>query len=130
MISLIKLTNGTEIIGDIINQENETVTVRDPLQINYRQRMDMAPPTVFLHRFIPFAMNTDHTIRDDHVLSYSVPLPGLVVYYAATLNAIKTSVDTSVDNELQEAAKFYNEDEEEEVKRAMFEKASRKPILN
>lgn len=130
MIALIKLTNGTELIADVIKQDEQSVILRDPLQINYRQRMDMSPPAVFLHRFIPFAHNTDHTLRDDHVLSYSIPLPGLVSYYCATLNAIRNSVDKFVDDELTIAANSYSEAEEDEIKRAMIEKDSLKPTLN
>lgn len=132
MIALIKLTNGTEIIGDVIKQDSEFITVKDPLQINYRQRLDMAPPTVSLHRFNPFASNTEHMFRDEHILNYSVPLPGLVKYYTATLGTIKDNVDSHVNNELVEAANSYlmEDSEEDEVKKAMYEMAQLKPLLN
>ena len=132
MIALIKLSNGTEIIGEIIDQDLKSLTIRDPLQINYRQRLDMAPPTVSLHRFNPFASNTEHMFRDEHILNYSVPLPGLVKYYTATLGTIKDNVDKHVDNELTEAASSYlmEDSEEDEIKKAMYEMAQLKPLLN
>ena len=130
MIALIKLSNGTEIIGDIVGQDLKSLTIRDPLQINYRQRMDMAPPAVYLHRFVPFAFNTEHVLKYEQILSYSVPIPGLVNYYSATLNAIRNNVDKFVDEELTLAANSYAENEEEEIRRAMMEKAALKPVLN
>ncbi len=129
MIAIIKLTNGVELIGSITKQDSEFVTVQDPLQINYRQRMDMAPPTVFLHRYNPFAKNTEHTFRDAHVLSYATPLDGLLKYYTSTLNSIKDNVDALVDNELMEAAASFSE-ESNDIERAMMEKAMMKPTLN
>jgi hypothetical protein len=129
MIAIIKFTNGVELIGNITKQDNNFVTVEDPLQINYRQRMDMAPPTVFLHRYNPFAKTTEHTFRDIHVLSYATPLDGLVKYYTTTLNSIKDEVDALVDNELMEAAASYS-DEASDIERAMMEKEALKPILN
>jgi hypothetical protein len=129
MITIIKLTNGTEIVGTVITQDSDSVTVEDPLQINYKQRMDMAPPTVFLHRFNPFAKNTTQKFRYIHILSFAEPMDGLVKYYSATLNSIKEDVDTHVDNELNEAAKSFN-DEPNDIDRAMMEKAMFKPILN
>lgn len=132
MLALIKLTNGTELIGEIINQNEQFVTLKDPLQINYKQRMDMAPPTVYLHRFNPFSNASEHTFRDEHVLTYSSPLPGLIQYYTATLGTIKSSVDEHINNELKDAAATYSDEESEsdEVKRAMMELAISKPLLN
>lgn len=129
MITIIKLTNGTEIVGNVITQDSDSVTVEDPLQINYRQRMDMGPPAVSLYRFNPFAKNTIHSFRYIHVLSFAEPKDGLVKYYSATLNTIKEGMDTHVDNELTEAAKsFY--DDPSDIERAMMEKAMFKPTLN
>lgn len=129
MITIIKLTNGVEIIGSVVSQDVDSITIEDPLQINYRQRMDMAPPTVSLHRFNPFAKNTTHTFRYIHILSFAEPMDGLVKYYSATLNSIKEEVDAHVDNELNEAAKSFSDDPSD-IDRAMMEKAMFKPILN
>lgn len=129
MITIIKLTNGVEIIGNVIRRGADSVTVEDPLQINYRQRMDMSPPTVSLYRFNPFAKNTVHTLGTVNVLSLAEPMDGLVKYYSATLNTIKEGMDTHVDNELTEAAKSFSDDPND-IDRAMMEKAMFKPVLN
>lgn len=129
MISIIKLTYGVEIIGDVIRLDDTHVVIADPLQINYKQRTDMGPPTVFLHRFNPFSKATEHTIKLDHVLLFSVPMDGLVKYYQATLNTIRDGGDALVDYELTEAAKSFD-NETNDIDRAMMEKATFNPSLN
>ncbi len=131
MISIVKLTNGIELIGDIVQYEKEFIVIKDPLQINYRQRMDMSPPTVSLHRYVPFSSHTVFNFLSMHVLNLSVPLPGLVKYYNATLKTLIESIDSSINEELEMAASFYfGESEDDQIKRAMVEIETLKPTIN
>lgn len=131
MISVIKFTNGVEIVGDVVDISTDLISVKDPLQINYRQHVNNAVPSVHLHRFSPFSMQDVHRFRHFHVLSYNKPLPGLEKYYNAVLKSIQSHVDMHVDKELEQAALFMGDNnEEEEIERAMMEKKMYKPNLN
>ena len=130
MISLIKLTNGTEIIGDIIQHKEGVTIIKNPLQINYRNRVDMGAPAVYLNRYMPFAHVHEHMFRDEHIYNYSVPMNGLIKYYNATLNSL-SDVDKSINDDLSDAASFYfGESEEDMIKKAMIEVATFKPTIN
>ena len=74
MLRLIKLVNGTELVGDIDYHNNTHIVVNEPLQINYKQRVDLAPPTVYLHRYSPFSKTRQFTFASEHILNMDEPL--------------------------------------------------------
>lgn len=131
MLKLIKLANNTELVGDIIDQADYTITVCDPLQINYRQRNDMGPPSVSLHRYTPFALDRIFIFVSNHIMNISDPSPGLASYYKAALKTIEESIDETIEEELNYAAKSFSEFTEEDlVREALAEKIALKPTLN
>lgn len=131
MLKLIKLVGGTELVGDIINMDEQTLTVADPLQINYRQRNDMGPPSVALHRYNPFAQDKIFLFLGSHVLNVNEPSPGLANYYKAALKTIAETIDDTIEEELHLAAKSFSDYTEEDlVREAYAEKMAYKPTLN
>ena len=131
MLKLIKLVSGTELVGDIINMDQQTITVSDPLQINYRHRNDMGPPSVALHRYNPFAQDKIFLFLGDHVLNVNEPSPGLSRYYQAALKTISETIDDTIEEELFIAAKSFSDYTEEDlVREAIAEKMAYKPTLN
>ena len=131
MLKLIKLISGTELVGDVIEQSKYTITVADPLQINYRQRNDMGPPSVALHRYNPFAGDREFMFMGEHILNINEPSPGLSKYYTAALKTIVENIDGTIEEELNYAAKsFGDETEEDLVREAIAEKMAYKPTLN
>lgn len=131
MLKLVKLSNNIEIVGDVIDNSEYTLTISDPLQINYRQRNDMGPPAVSLHRYNPFANERDFIFISNHIMNISDPSPGLAKYYEAALKTIISSIDDTIEEELNYAAKSFSDYTEEElVREAIAEKMALKPTLN
>ena len=129
-IAVIKLVNGTEIVGNIINKDN-TVTIEDPLQINYRQKTNGGLPSVSLHRFNPFSINNIYTVLPREVLSVDTPLPGMVKYYEVSIKTIRDQVDSLINEELLDAAAQYEGyTEDQEIRMAMEEKSHYNPTIN
>ena len=131
MIKLIKLVNGTEIIGIVVEQTKYTITVADVLQINYRHRNDMGPPSVALHRYNPFAGDKIFVFMGEHILNVNEPSEGLAKYYSAALKTIIETIDDTIEEELNYAARSFNDHTEEDlVREAVAEKMAYKPTLN
>lgn len=129
-IAVIKLVNGTEIVGNVLG-EGSTVTVEDPLQINYRQKTNGGLPSVSLHRFNPFSLNNVYTFLTNEVLSVDPPVPGMVKYYEVSIKTIRSQVDSLINEELLDAAAQYGDyTEDQEIRLAMEEKNHYNPTIN
>lgn len=129
MVSLIRLIDGTEIVGEV-QEENDEMIVDNPMLINYKIRSDSHLPVISMLRFMPFAKNPNIKIKKTHILSSALPMNGLVKYYKSSIKSMKeTELDKSIDEEFANAA---NEElsEEMQIKMAMMEKATFKPPLN
>ena len=93
MVNLIKLTNGTEIIGRIIKTNDSTIMVNNPLQINYYvNKQNQTMPSVALQRYLPFSCNEDIEFKKEHVMNITIPVEGLDKYYSQMLHNIKLKV--------------------------------------
>lgn len=118
-------------VGDVIDLADYSLTISDPLQINYRQRNDMGPPSVSLHRYTPFANDRIFIFLSNHILNVSDPSPGLAKYYKAALKTIEETIDETIEEELEYAAKSFSDYTEEDlVREAIAEKQALKPTLN
>jgi hypothetical protein len=98
-LALIKLNNGTEIIGDV---QKTTVGMRitDPLQINYKFVSFQPMPTVGVSRYMPFAANPTFTFTLDQILHVVEPTPAMVEYYAHALSNYRDEIDGHIEDEL------------------------------
>lgn len=99
MIKIIKLTNGTEIVGKIIEENNDIVVVEDPLQINYKYFMH-AYPAVTLTKYILFSGNRAVSFKQSMVLNSVPPRSTFKDYYIAQADKSILELDQIVDAEL------------------------------
>lgn len=104
MIVLLKLKNGTEVIGEAAQVEYGGVEIRDPFLINYRFSAGQPMPTISLSRYMPFsAEHVQYFARED-VMHNTNPSKAFELYYINSLQFCKDNLDKTVDNELSEAA--------------------------
>jgi hypothetical protein len=127
VVSIVKLVNGTEIIGDVIQDTEKELVVNNALQVNYRIRQDSGFPMVSLHKYIPFAGEDNITFSKMQVLNRVKPLPGMIKYYIQVLDSIK-EVSESINSNLNEASEEASK--EDKITLAMQEKEIFKPTLN
>lgn len=131
MVSLIKLTNGTEVVGTIKNDSNSHVLVSNPLQLNYYIKAPGHPPSVSIQRYIPFADSKEIEFKREHIIAVVKPKDGMTNYYNNALRQIEYHVDKMIENELIAAAKDDEPSEEElEVAVAMLERMKGKHSIN
>jgi len=127
MITLVKFTNGVEIIGDVTGQSAKAITVTNPVQINYKN-IESSIPSVSLTRFMQFAADKQHTFDMKNVLSVAQPIDQMVKYYEVALNHFETEVDDVVRREL--ARVVADETDATDAYSAILERLSTNRMLN
>ena len=130
MIQIIKLSNGQDVIGDIVTSEDGALFVDEPLTIVYTQKSASSPPIIYLQRYMPFAKNTTAFIRYEHIVSVCYPIKSMEAYYKQSLKNIQLHVDPMLDQELAIASGEDEMSDESKAKLAYVEKELTKPTLN
>lgn len=98
-LSLVKLNNGTEIIGDV-QKTTVGMKVTDPLQINYKFVSFQPMPTVGVSRYMPFAANPVFTFTLDQILHITEPTAAMAEYYVHALSNYRDDIDAHIEDEL------------------------------
>ena len=135
MLALLKLQNGTEVIGNVREDQETKVVLEDPLQINYRVISTQPMPTVSVSRYMPFASDKIVTFEKKNLLHVVKPKQAMIEYYNHALNNYKVVIDKNIEEELIGATRSsqeYNEYEEDisESYKALLEKLKFKCPLN
>ena len=135
MLALIKLQNGQELIGNMKEEQEATVTLEDPLQINYRLIATQPMPTVSVSRYMPFASEKVFAFDKKDLLHVSKPKSAMAEYYKHALNNYKKVIDRNVDEELRYAATSPDDEEDDgdeitEAYKALLERMNFKGPLN
>jgi hypothetical protein len=106
MIYLLKLKNGTEVIGstdqDAVGKAGVELT--DPFQINYRFVSGQPMPTISVSRYIPFAAEPIHFFKAEDISHATVPSNSFIEYYQSSLEYVKDTIDKGVDEDLHSIA--------------------------
>jgi len=134
MLALIKLQNGQEMIGNVLEESVAKITVEDPLQINYRLVATQPMPTVSVSRYMPFSNDTVFTFDKLDLLHVVEPKKAMAEYYKNALINYKEVIDDSVEQELMSASasdEFEgSEDEMNDAYSALLERINLKGPLN
>ena len=136
MLALIKLQNGVEVIGNVKEELKTTITLENPLQINYRLVATQPMPTVSVSRYMPFSATHTFTFNKKDLLHVVEPRPAMSEYYTHALHNYRVAIDDSVEHELLEAAKSeraiddMDGDEITDAYRALLERMNFKGPLN
>lgn len=104
MLALVKLYNGTEVIGNVKEDLKASITLEDPLQINYRLVATQPMPTVSVSRYMPFSFHQEVTFNKKDLLHVVEPRLAMKQYYQHALENYKNVIDTNIEAELLEAA--------------------------
>ena len=123
MIKIIKLHNNTEIIGELINEDNTYIYIDNPFTINYMFSPKSERPIIGLLRYIPFAEQRDIRFHKDDVMHYLTARKSMASYYHVTLITHEKEVDESIDNELESIAdlEMMDQDTSTDMLAAMLE---------
>jgi len=110
-ISLIKLTNGTEIIGDLIKAD-EKILLNDPMQINYKQNEHSSLPSISFTRYCPFSTENMFQFDKSLVLHVTPIKKAVEDFYIQTLIEYKNTAEKFLENEFVQATSKMSSPEE------------------
>jgi len=127
MITIVRLVDGTELIGDVINS-NDKVTIKSPLQIGYYFKTPTSIPIITMHRFMPFAKDDVFSFYLDHVMSTAEPKTSVIKYYNEMVKELAI-LDVAIEDELSDKQEEIT-DTDKEIAAAIIEKTLKKPVLN
>lgn len=112
MYKIVKLTNGTEIIGDVLfnNEDPHLVAVDKPMQINYRVFQNVGFPSISLIRYSLLADNNPVIFSAKDIMNIIEPRQKFVDYYIATVDTAFKHYDEIVDEQLNLAIARHSQD--------------------
>lgn len=102
MYKIIKLTNGTEVIGDVLfNQDDHNlIAINKPMQINYRIFQNTIMPSISLIKYTLLGDNEPVVFSMKDVLNVIEPKKSFVDYYTSTVDSAFEHYDQLIDREL------------------------------
>ena len=100
MIKIIKLTNGTEVVGKVVEENTSVVVLEDPLQINYKYFITHAYPAVTLTKYLLFSKNRAISFKQSMVLNSVAPRSTFEDYYIAQAGKSISDLEQVIDKEL------------------------------
>jgi hypothetical protein len=108
MTKIIKLFNGTEVIGSVLQENNNIIELDNPIQINYKN-IESSIPSISLTRYMQFSKTRQCMFEKSKVVNIAEPLEGMISYYNTALHYFKTEIDNIVDSELKRVSEMDTE---------------------
>lgn len=99
-ISLIKLSDGTEIVGCILQQTSSYVVVDKPLMLHYRFYLG-GVPSVSFSRYMMFSSSNSITIEYSQVTVIAKARKAFADYYSDCVEEYFGNIEQSIDQELE-----------------------------
>jgi len=110
MTIILKLSNGTEVVGDLLNKNGHSFTISKPLQINYRYYQGSVPSISFV-RYIMFSDSENVTFNFDDVMHNVTAREAFARYYTTVVDNYYGELEKVVDKEFDSAAPITNKDQ-------------------
>lgn len=114
MITLLKLINGVEVVGDAILNDDDMVVLRNPMVINYKFYAGPIPSVTFT-KYCMFTDDTDITFERSHIINQVKPRDLFEKFYLNTVDSYTKTLDDTIDSELSSLSedattnKFYKQ---------------------
>jgi len=99
MTSILKLSNGLEVVGTIEVENDYTVVVNKPLQINYRYFQGSIPSVSFV-RYIMFAQSDSISFSTQDIMNVVSARESFASYYANVVDQYYGDLEKVIDKEL------------------------------
>lgn len=99
MITILKLNSGIEVVGKQEVENNESIILSKPLQINYRYYQGSMPSVSFV-RYIMFAQSEDIIFNKRDVINRVVARLSFANYYENVVDQYYSTLEKVIDREL------------------------------
>jgi hypothetical protein len=92
-IKLIRLINTEQIIGTIIHQDEDFVTLEFPLELFINYSEETEEHSLYLTKWSPFSPDTTLTIPKYVILNTQIPRIELLEYYTKKINKVYLNIN-------------------------------------
>jgi hypothetical protein len=122
MLMLFKLINGTEIIGNVVDERNAFIHLEYPIQVNVKYIGTQQPSTTF-SKYVLFAASDVVVFNKAHIMHVMEPRDTFKKFYDIAVRRYYHDFDDAVDEELSQivADAIMGEASQEEVYTHMLE---------
>jgi hypothetical protein len=98
-ISLVRLSDGTEIVGNVKWDDSTHLVITKPLNIHYKYFFG-GVPSVSFSRYMMFASSENITIKQSHVMVVTEARKAFADFYEDSVEEYYGKLQESVDGEL------------------------------
>ena len=126
-VLLVKLADGNELIGELLEDQKTHIRLMKPLQIHYRYYMGGIPHVSF-SRFMMFTAEPSVVIDTRHVMTIAMARRAFVDYYLDNVEDYFSGSENIVDNELTSA--LSKSQKEQQMKQILESMQTDKATLN
>lgn len=99
MITLLKLSNGAEVVGRREVETDEYVVLNRPLQINYKYYVN-ATPSIWFVRYSMFGSSDSLVFDKKHIINQSIARDKFVDFYEQNADFHFNELEQHIDSEL------------------------------
>lgn len=101
MITILKLNNGVEVVGKEEVENQTSIILNKPLQINYRFYQGSIPSVSFV-RYIMFSHSEDIMFNKNDIVNRVVARPTFAGYYTNVVEQYYSDLEKVIDKELKD----------------------------
>lgn len=99
MITILKLNSGVEVVGREEVENQTSIILNKPLQINYRYYQGSVPSVSFV-RYIMFSQSEDIMFNKLDIVNRVVARPAFAGYYTNVVEQYYSALEKIIDKEL------------------------------
>ena len=118
MITILKLNNGIEVVGNLEKKDTTGVIISKPLQINYRYFMGSTPSVSFV-RYIMFAEHSDIHFTNTDILHKVQARAAFANFYNTSVEYYYSELEQTIDEELNSILNIDDKDKDTRMKRIL-----------
>ena len=104
MAKIIKLVNDHEVIGELVDEAREYITLSNPFSIHYMMSTRSDKPIIGLLRYMPFAETRELSFNRKDIINYTEARKSMTSYYHSVVENHQKFVDDNIDHELETVA--------------------------
>lgn len=128
MIKILKLSNGEEVVGELVDNHQTKIVLKEPMNIVYRYHPASPFPHVKLTRYMLFSSDILYEFSNMDVYNVTQARESFANYYLHVRKMTEQSGEM-LDRELNEAVQA-DQVSKEEVYRSMLDQIQKPDIMN
>jgi hypothetical protein len=118
MITLIKLHNGIEIVGKLVDSYKDNISLEKPLQINYRYFIGATPSVSFV-RYVMFSKSDVIMFNRSDIINTVDARDSFANYYHTVVDYYFDELEKQIDAEFESLIDSESTNKEQQMKRIL-----------